>query len=78
MYGAVLALIIALMMICFVIYKSNFYSGKYFVCRKSEIEFLIDSLPDDCILEVWIGRSTYEQYGNRNSPRRDLRNHIPE
>ena len=78
MMGAIFALIIALMMIAFVIYKSSFCSCEYFVCKKSDIESLMDSLPDDCIIHIWIGRNTYDESGIRNSPRRNLRNHISE
>ena len=78
MYGAVFALIIALMMIAFVIYKSRFFEGNYYVCTKSEIKTLTESLPDDCVIYIWIGRNTYEQFGDRNSPRRNLRNNISE
>lgn len=78
MTSAIFALIIALMMIVFVVYKSNFCGVKYYVCRKSEIENLLDFLPEDCIIEVWIGRNTYDGFGIGNSPGRNLRNNISE
>ena len=78
MYGAVLALIIALTMILFVIYKSRFYGINSYVCRKSEIKTLLRSVPDDCIIEIWIGRNVYGNRRNPNSPGGDLRNNISE
>ena len=78
MYGTVFALIIALVMIGFVIYKGSVCGGICYVCKKSEIEYLMDSLPDDCIIEIWIGRKTYDEFGNRNYSGRNLRNHISE
>lgn len=78
MYSAILALIIALMMIAFVIYKGSFYPDRYYVCKKSELKFLTDTLPDDCIIHIWIGRNIYDEFGDRNSPGRNLRNNISE
>lgn len=78
MYGAIFALIISLMMIVFVIYKGNFCGGRCYICKKSEMEYLLDIIPDDCIIEIWIGRNTYDELGNRNYSGRNLRNHISE
>ena len=78
MYSAILALIIALMMIAFVIYKGSLYRGGYYVCKKSDLKYLTDTLPDDCIIHIWIGRNIYDEFRTGNSPRRNLRNHISE
>lgn len=78
MTGAIFALIIALMMIGFVVCKGSLYGGKCYVCRKSEMEHLLDLLPDDCIIEIWIGRKAYDEFGAGNSPRGNLRNNISE
>ena len=76
MYGAITALIIALMMIAFVIYKGHTFGAETFYCRKSELLSMTDKLPDNCIIQIWIGRNNYEQYRIGNSRRRNLRNNI--
>lgn len=78
MYGAIVALIIALMMIALVIYKGNETKSEMIYCRKSELYSLYESIPDDCILEIRIGRNTYEQFPYRKTRGRDLRNYISE
>ena len=70
--------LIALMMIAFVIFKSRFFEGGYYVFKKSEIKDFTEPLPDDCVIYIWIGRNTYEEFRNRNYPRRNLRNNISE
>ena len=72
MYSAILALIIALMMIVFVIYRSHNKEIQYYICRKSEIENLLDIIPDDCIVEILIGTNAYEQFSDRDATRRSL------
>lgn len=78
MFGAITALIISLMMIFFVIYKGRTLGGQMLYCRKSEFLSLADSFPDDCIIQIWIGRNTYEQFRDGKTRRRNLRNNIPE
>ena len=77
MAGAVFALIIALTMICLVIYKGHFSKGQMLYCRKSEFLSMTDNFPEDCIIQIWIGRNTYEQQ-SRDAGRRNLRNNISE
>ena len=77
MYGAIAALIIALMMIAFVILKGHSFGGQVLSCRKSEFLSVTESFPDDCIIHVWIGRNDYEQQ-HRSAGRRNLRNNISE
>ena len=78
MASAIFALIIALMMIGFVICKGSLYGGRCYVCRKSDMKYLMDVLPDDCIIEIWIGRKAYDESGAGNPPGRNLRNYISE
>ena len=78
MSGSIIALIISLMMIAFVIYKGNTAGGHTFYVRKAEFLSMTNSLPDDCIIQVWIGRNTYEQFKPRENRGRDLRNYISE
>ena len=68
MYGAITALIIALMMIAFVIYKGNSIRfEKTMYCKKSEFASLGEQLPDNCIIEIRIGRNTYDVRRNTNA-----------
>lgn len=76
MLGAVLALIIALMMIVFVICKGNAVSQEIICCRKSELHFYTESIPENCIIQIRIGRNTYDAGRNRNAARRNIRNNI--
>lgn len=78
MFGAITALIIALMMIAFVIYKGSCVHGKFIHCRKSEFLSMANEFPDDCIIQIWIGRNTYEQFRAAEARRRNLRNNISE
>lgn len=78
MSGAIIALIISLMMIFFVIYKGHTLGVKTFYCRKSEFLSMTEDFPDDCIIQIWIGRNTYESYGSRNPRRGNLRDNLPE
>lgn len=65
MYGAITALIIALMMIAFVICKgNNIKLEKTMYCKKSELGTFADRLPDNCIIEIRIGRNTYDARRN--------------
>lgn len=67
MYGAIAALIIALMMITLVICKGSSIKREMICCRKSELYSLCETIPDDCMLEIWIGRNTYERYPYRKT-----------
>ena len=65
MYGAITALIIALMMITFVIYKGNSIKfEKTMYCKKSELGSFAELLPENCIIEIRIGRNTYDARRN--------------
>lgn len=67
MYGAILALLIALTMIVLVILKGrNLYSRTVF-CKKAQLTSIIDTLSDDCVIQIWIGRNTYEHERAGNS-----------
>ena len=73
MYGAITALIIALMMITLVICKGNSIRfEKTMYCKKSELGSFADGLPDNCIIEIRIGRNTYDARRNTDASRRDL------
>ncbi|MBQ3023444.1 MAG: hypothetical protein IJD91_09020 [Clostridia bacterium] len=78
MYGAIAALIISLMMIALVIYKGNATKHETICCRKSEFYSLSGHIPDDCIIEVWIGRNTYDKSPIGKAYGRNLRNNISE
>ena len=78
MYGAIVALIIALMMIALVICKGNETKSEMIYCRKSELYSLCEAIPDDCILEIRIGRNTYDECPYGKTYRRNLRNNISE
>ena len=78
MYGAIVALIISLTMIAFTIYKGNSVRPMTTICRKSEIYSILRDVPDDCIIEVWLGRNTYDTVPHRKAYGRDLRNYISE
>ena len=68
MYGAITALIIALMMIAFVIYKGNSIKfEKTMYCKKSELGTFTNCLPDNCIIEIRIGRNTYDARRNTDA-----------
>lgn len=67
MYGAILALLIALAMIALVILKGRGISPEMICCTKAELTSLIDSISDDCIIQILIGGNTYEHKGPRNS-----------
>ena len=54
MYGAIIALVISLTMIAFTVYKGNSIKPMVITCRKSEIHTVLNSVPDDCIIEVWL------------------------
>lgn len=65
MYGAITALIIALMMIAFVIYKGNSIKLETTMyCKKSELGSFAELLPENCIIEIRIGRNTYDARRN--------------
>ena len=72
MYGAIVALIISLTMIAFTVYKGNSVKPITTVCRKSEIYSLLQDIPDDCILEIRIGRNTYDECPYGKTYRRNL------
>ena len=67
MYGAIVALIISLAMIAFVIYKGNSIKLDTIYCSKDEMLSLSESIPDNCIIEIRIGRNTYEQFPYRKT-----------
>lgn len=68
MYGAITALIIALMMIAFVIYKGNSIKLETTMyCKKSELGSFAELLPENCIIEIRIGRNTYDARRNPNA-----------
>ena len=67
MYGAIIALVISLMMIALVIAKGTGADKSMICCRKSELYSIAEYIPDDCILEIRIGRKTYEQYPDRKN-----------
>lgn len=78
MMSAICALVISLMMIVLVIFKGSVCEESCYICKKSEIEGYLDIIPDDCIIEIRIGRNSYDEFPRGNSPRRSLRNHISE
>jgi len=78
MPGAIFALIIALMMIGFVIYKGNATEETVIFCKKSELFSVIGDFPDNCVFHIRIGRNTKDARRNRKAGRRNLRNNISE
>lgn len=78
MYGAVLALIIALAMIVLVICKGNALGETVFYTNKEEAYSLLDTFPDGSVIQIRIGRNFYGYEGTGISRRRNLRNNISE
>lgn len=78
MFGAIIALVISLMMIALAICKGNSVKCDKICCRKSEFDYLLRDVPDDCVIEVWIGRNTYDEFPYRKAYGRNLRNNISE
>lgn len=78
MTGAVAALIISLMMIFLVIYKAHCVEEEIYYTKKAEAFSLLDGFPDDCIIQIRIGRNIYGYKGTGISRRRNLRNNISE
>lgn len=67
MYGAIFALLITVLMISMVIFKGHRAGGYAILCRKSDLASVIDTLSDDAIIQIWIGRNSYEHTGADNS-----------
>ena len=78
MCGVIVALVISVMMIALVIYKGNSIKFDTIYCSKSEMLAISESIPDDCIIEIRIGRNTYDNFPDRNNHGRNLRNNISE
>lgn len=60
MYGALLALMISLLMIAMIIFKGRKEYPYALWCKKSELASIIDTLSDDAVIEIRIGRNSYE------------------
>lgn len=67
MFGAVFALLITLVMIFLVVLKGRRFDGHTFFCRKSELVSIIDTISEDSVIQIWIGRNSYEHEGAGNS-----------
>lgn len=60
MYSAVFALLIAAMMMLLVILKGRRFDGRILYCKKSELVSIIENISEDSIIQIWIGRNSYE------------------
>lgn len=67
MYGAIAALLIALVMMVLVILKGRGIYPQTLYCTKAELTKVIDSISDDCIIQILIGGNSYEHKGAGNS-----------
>lgn len=67
MYGAIAALLIALVMMVLVILKGRGIYPQTLYCTKAELMKVIDSISDDCIIQILIGGNSYEHKGAGNS-----------
>ncbi len=67
MYGIILSFIIVLFLIAFTVVRAYIMDVHTICCKKSEIQAVIDSLPDDCTVQILIGGKAYENKRARNS-----------
>ena len=58
MYAIVAAIIIVFTMLFLVILRSRKYNVKTLFLKKSELSDIIDSIPDDAVIQLLIGRNS--------------------
>ena len=60
MFCTVISLLAVMVMTFLIILKARAANSFILRCEKSEIMQLLDDIPDDAVIEIWIGGNSYE------------------